>query len=82
MLDSLEEHTFGTETGVSGETARVRATPDTPGARAGQCVAPGGSNGGEQRSAGKTPTRLDRIFPLSSPDWSTSTEYAPSPHPI
>eukprot|EP00976_Prorocentrum_cordatum_P011965 240746-Prorocentrum_minimum.AAC.1 len=25
---------------------------------------------------------IDRICPLPSPDWSTSTEYAPSPHPI
>eukprot|EP00976_Prorocentrum_cordatum_P073985 1181342-Prorocentrum_minimum.AAC.5 len=25
---------------------------------------------------------IDRICPLPSPNWSTSTEYAPSPHPI
>eukprot|EP00976_Prorocentrum_cordatum_P043230 875487-Prorocentrum_minimum.AAC.1 len=28
------------------------------------------------------PTRCPGICPLPSPDWSTTTEYSPSPHPI
>eukprot|EP00976_Prorocentrum_cordatum_P025695 522270-Prorocentrum_minimum.AAC.1 len=37
---------------------------------------------GKRASERRHKVRIDRICPLPSPDWSASTEYAPSPRPI